>query len=234
VDVEGDNKGIKHMWKTIFKIAKLHKKKTGFGFAVVALILFYSLAGEKGDINVNFLSILNSFNKYSHNTYITISMPTPSKSEQPLKSAREEPAEMKKPTVKVRQDREQKGTSEIKAKVEAEAVQDKNNHLLWQKNIQNSFLTWIEAQEYCKSLDLGGYPDWRLPTKAELEGLVDKRYTPSINPLFGTLPDRDAPYFWSGTPFNAAEAYLVSFKDGKPHHSKIEKEDGFVRCVRRG
>jgi hypothetical protein len=217
------------MWKLIFKIVKLHKKKTGFGITVVALILFYSLAGKNGYIN---LSIWNSFNKYSHNSYIAISMPTPPKSEQP--SAREESAEMKKSTVKARQNIQQKGTSEIIAKIEAEAVQDKNNHLLWQKNIQNSFLTWTEAQEYCKNLNLGGYPDWRLPTKAELEGLVDKRYTPSINPLFGTLPDKDAPYFWSGTPFNAAEVYLVSFKDGNPHHSKIEKEDGFARCVRRG
>lgn len=120
------------------------------------------------------------------------------------------------------------------SKNDLEAVHDKNNQLIWQKNVQNSFLTWTEAQEYCKSLELGGYTDWRLPTISELERLVDKRYSPPINPLFGALPVSYPPYFWSSTiyPNDNKEAQFLNFKIGLPAHINKDKGYGFVRCVR--
>jgi len=117
-----------------------------------------------------------------------------------------------------------------------EAVQDKNNQIIWQKNIETNVLTWTAAQEYCKNLGLGGYDDWRLPTISELESLVDKRYSPPINPLFGTLPVSYLPYFWSSTiePNDHKEAQFLNFKNGLPAHINKETGYGFARCVRHG
>jgi hypothetical protein len=39
--------------------------------------------------------------------------------------------------------------------------------LMWQKVRGPRFNSWEEADNYAKNLALGGYTDWRLPTKAE-------------------------------------------------------------------
>ena len=117
-----------------------------------------------------------------------------------------------------------------------EAVHDKNNQLVWQKKIQSQLFTWSKAQNYCINLEFDGYSDWRLPTISELESLVDKRYSSSINPSFGPLPDSYPPYFWSSTtdPNDNNEAQFLNFSDGLPAHINKEEGDGFVRCVRQG
>jgi hypothetical protein len=214
------------MWEAIIKLAMTLKKKPVYILIVITLILLFRVAEKKGYL------LLNLFNKDSHDTYFIIPMPTPPKPEKP--STREKPEESKKPVVKTHQDSRQKETPEITAKVEA--VQDKNNQLIWQKDIQNQVLTWPEAQAYCKSLGLGGYDDWRLPTISELESLVDKRHRPTINPLFGALPDSTIypPYFWSSTlgSNDSNEALFLNFKNGQAAQINKEKGYGFARCVR--
>lgn len=117
-----------------------------------------------------------------------------------------------------------------------DAVNDKSNELIWQKNIETKALPWPKAQEYCKNLELGGYTDWRLPTIGELESLVDKRYGPSINPSFGPVPDDYPPYFWSSTidPNDNNEAQYLNFSDGLPAHINKKDGHGYVLCVRQG
>lgn len=39
-------------------------------------------------------------------------------------------------------------------------------------------LTWEAALEYAKNLRLGGFDDWRLPTKEEFESILDTIKTP--------------------------------------------------------
>jgi hypothetical protein len=45
-------------------------------------------------------------------------------------------------------------------------------NLMWQQSDDGVDRTWIEANNYCESLSLGGFADWRLPTKDELKGIV--------------------------------------------------------------
>ena len=68
----------------------------------------------------------------------------------------------------------------------------------------------------------GLYTDWRLPTVAELQTIVDTNapgcagaVAPCIDPIFGpTLPSG----YWSSTTWasNPAYAWLVAFQDGSP------------------
>ena len=41
------------------------------------------------------------------------------------------------------------------------------SRLMWQIKKSKKFSTWEEANEYAGSLELGGYDDWRLPTREE-------------------------------------------------------------------
>lgn len=47
-------------------------------------------------------------------------------------------------------------------------VSDLNTGLMWQQVPTTSRFTWQEAVDYCNSLELGGYSDWRMPSAKEL------------------------------------------------------------------
>jgi hypothetical protein len=52
---------------------------------------------------------------------------------------------------------------------------DNATGLLWSVKDSGSDTSWVQANNYCKNLTLGGYADWRLPTLKELETIYDKR-----------------------------------------------------------
>ncbi|MDM8517437.1 DUF1566 domain-containing protein [Desulfobacterales bacterium HSG16] len=47
-------------------------------------------------------------------------------------------------------------------------VTDNITGLMWQQVPVDNGFSWQEASDYCESLDLGGYDDWRIPTTKEL------------------------------------------------------------------
>ena len=51
-------------------------------------------------------------------------------------------------------------------------VTDLNTGLMWQKTPDFTRMTFDEALEYCDSLELGGYDDWRLASIKELYSLA--------------------------------------------------------------
>ncbi len=64
------------------------------------------------------------------------------------------------------------------------------------------------------SEQLGGYSDWRLPTSAELQAIVDCSFGfPCISPIFGSTA---LSVYWSSTSFAnvSNSAWLVSFSHG--------------------
>jgi Protein of unknown function (DUF1566) len=51
-------------------------------------------------------------------------------------------------------------------------VTDTRRKIMWQKGDNGKEVTFEEAQEYCKTLQLGGYADWSLPQPEEGETAV--------------------------------------------------------------
>lgn len=103
---------------------------------------------------------------------------------------------------------------------------------------------WREAEEFCETLESGGFSDWRLPTLAQLESLYDAA-TDSIRTPFdledccawsslnledleaeakGELPDPGGPpsgYYWG-----------FLFSGGVSYYSNGRFADGFALCLR--
>ena len=54
-----------------------------------------------------------------------------------------------------------------------ETITDLNSGLMWQQVPSSDDYTWAEAVDYCESLELGGYDDWRMPSCKELYSISD-------------------------------------------------------------
>jgi formylglycine-generating enzyme required for sulfatase activity len=112
--------------------------------------------------------------------------------------------------------------------------EDPNTGLEWQCESPGE-MTWHEAQEYAKSLSLDGKRNWRLPTLAELESLLDRtKARPDGRPLVRKeVPFRDNLSYWSSTTFerHTKNAWIVMF-DGAYVLSYYKSNLYYVRCVR--
>lgn len=114
-----------------------------------------------------------------------------------------------------------------------DTVTDGKTGLIWQKNDDNTPRIWADAITYCDALELGGYTDWRLPTKKELITIVDyKKSSPPVidaDSFPGTVPMD----YWSSTTYagKPKTAWGVYFGNGMVDGaSKLENK--YVRCVR--
>ena len=96
-------------------------------------------------------------------------------------------------------------------------------------------MTWEKALEYAKSLSLDGKEDWRLPTVAELETLLDRSVLhDKARPVVRKeVPFRDALSYWSSTTFaqKTQNAWILMF-DGGYVLSYYKSNAYHVRCVR--
>jgi len=90
--------------------------------------------------------------------------------------------------------------------VGADTVRDTKTGLTWQRKVRADRYNWNDAKAYCAALGLVG-GGWRLPTKEELEGLVDK--SAGIRTIeheaFPDTPDYSG--FWSSTPAGTSGAW---------------------------
>jgi len=116
----------------------------------------------------------------------------------------------------------------------AGTVVDRATGLMWTAATVASDKTWAEAKKVAEAVDLGGYTDWRLPTRKELLTLVDDtRFNPAINTdLFQCDPSR----YWSSTvdaESPSACAWLVNFNDGDsyPCNQNLQARVRAVRSV---
>ncbi len=111
-------------------------------------------------------------------------------------------------------------------------VIDDNTKLIWQREDDSITRTWLEADNYCAGLNLGGYPDWRLPTKRELAGIVNygQKY-PAIDP--SAFPNTKSTYYWTSTRMTCSdgEPLSVDFASGY-YNLLLQSTRAYTRCVR--
>ncbi len=122
---------------------------------------------------------------------------------------------------------------EIISKSGQETVIDRNTGLEWQRHSFKEKYFWADALDLCKSLDLGGHSDWRLPGMDELWTIVDlgRRMSPAVDE--DVFPDTPADIFWTSSEY-VSDDKLVFFTDFQYGGTGFRLKNGsyYVRCVR--
>jgi hypothetical protein len=112
-------------------------------------------------------------------------------------------------------------------------VTDNVTGLMWEKT-GTSGKTWEQSLNYCESLNLGGYSDWRLPTVKELQSIADYgRIRPAVNSMY--FPNTALNVYWASTTHATTtnQGWGVDFTYGFDYG--YEKTYSFnVRAVRGG
>jgi hypothetical protein len=123
---------------------------------------------------------------------------------------------------------------EVKRVDSHEIVEDHITGLAWQRHDDGVKRTWREAKAYCENMTLGGYSDWRLPTKKELKGILDYgAFRPVVDTAYFAYSHPSDASYWSSTTriSHTVSAWKVSFWDGQAHLSQ-EGEQNYVRAAR--
>ena len=110
-------------------------------------------------------------------------------------------------------------------------------------------IRWIDAVDYCKNLNEGGYSDWRLPTMAALKTLLRctlQPHTVYVENEYGSYYTTDYYYCNSGNSdgenskfgdiaffWSASQGKGIDFYTGKTPETKNDAETFDLRCVRR-
>ncbi|HEY3446874.1 MAG TPA: DUF1566 domain-containing protein [Myxococcales bacterium] len=128
--------------------------------------------------------------------------------------------------------------------VGSETVQDNWTGLLWDRGGSTLRRDHAEAVDYCATLDAGGFSSgWRLPTRKELESIVD---TKASGELLSSDFDRDCWTsltrqwdYWTSSPENSCSYtpgcfWSINFQDGlaEPRNADPSAGVACVRCVR--
>lgn len=121
--------------------------------------------------------------------------------------------------------------------VNDDTIYESISGLMWQKGMPSTYdgctqgdpagsqCTVVEAWNYCDSLELGGYDDWRLPETVEIGGIMDLGTAAPVilSEFTGTLQQ---PYFATGNGY-----HQVSMADGT-QSVVLKSGAGYVKCVR--
>ncbi len=119
---------------------------------------------------------------------------------------------------------------------------DPDTGYTWQKPIDNKEYNWREAVQYCEDLELGGYSDWRLPSRGELRTIMTENSYPNSKsysgktyikkPLLETMTMKYQ-IFWTATKYNSDSSYswVLSFNNGNDVSSN-RSGSWYVLCLR--
>lgn len=118
-------------------------------------------------------------------------------------------------------------------------VYDTRTNLVWEDDEVVPLKTWQGAIDYCESLTLGGYNDWRLPNFNEFDSLIDTtRNSPAMSPVFQTTVTQSTDKYWTSTTYmlDKTKAWTLQTRNGWNYFDDKSVSDQyiFVRCVRTG
>ena len=110
---------------------------------------------------------------------------------------------------------------------------DAQTGLMWtRKNVLPDAVNFNSAKAALSEFDLGGFRDWRLPTRAELVSLVDDtRRDPAIDTEHFAC---ESSWYWASTPDAGVPefAWGVNFSYGGSCFGHRDYDGGFVRACR--
>jgi len=89
---------------------------------------------------------------------------------------------------------------------------DSATGLAWTAKDNGSMVSPNQAGDYCGSLRLGGYSDWRMPTIDELEALYDSKLS-KLYKVKGSIELSDSCVL-SGTTNSSGETWTLCFNSG--------------------
>lgn len=115
-----------------------------------------------------------------------------------------------------------------------DVVADTKTGLMWTRdgNIVGEKMTWDAAMNWAKNLNYGGYNDWRLPTKEELETFAKRGGNrPSDGFNANGFSNTQMSNYWSSSSYDSGYAWVVDFYDGSVHDYK-KSSTTYVRGVR--
>ena len=149
----------------------------------------------------------------------------------------------------------QTGTSSNFTRV-ADVVTDELTGFMWQDNLEAAIITkpmvtkenynnadynntsGDTATTYCSSLTLGGYSDWSIPTRSELESILD--YSGSYPAIYPIFKNTKMSHYWSSTlsgfttgvsSNNGTSSKITSIYGGVWIDSR-KSYSNYIRCVR--
>jgi len=96
---------------------------------------------------------------------------------------------------------------------------------IFEQRLSNTGLSWQEAVDYCESLELAGYDDWRIPTLKELFSISDfSQGWPYLNTTYfdlaGTSVSKDEQYwadYYVGTTVEGGSEAAFGVNHGTGH-----------------
>lgn len=116
----------------------------------------------------------------------------------------------------------------------AMVVVDNQTKLMWQDDLsaKETVRDWHGAKDYCASLKLANFQDWRLPNRVELFSITDdKKSFPAIKDGFKN--------YQSGTYISSTECsndsrkvWNIYFDYGHGDCEYSKTDTSYVRCVR--
>jgi hypothetical protein len=109
-----------------------------------------------------------------------------------------------------------------------DTVRDTATGRTWQRRPVGETQPFAGAQRSCQTLPGGG---WRLPTRDELAGLVERRGPPTIDP--DVFPGTHAESYWTGSasPDQRYHVYVVNFATGDAT-GRFVGHEARTRCVK--
>jgi hypothetical protein len=111
-----------------------------------------------------------------------------------------------------------------------DTITDSRSGLEWQQTIDANSYDWATANTHCANLIYATQTDWRLPTKAELESILDFSKNP---PVDTTLFPTSATYWSSSSYINSSSvAWDVSISSGQSGFDSVTTNTYRARCVR--
>ena len=121
-------------------------------------------------------------------------------------------------------------------------VTDSTTHLQWQDSYANNngkvkSGSFIQAKQYCSTLNLAAKQDWRLPTRQELLSIVDKSRVaqdqPAIQRAFKTVETEETYHTTTEYENDNENHWTVDFYHGTSEDTALHDSDGYhIRCVR--